>query len=395
MEFSPLPYSASNLREILRCLIIGTISSNVGHQINNNLTGIIGYNTLAQQSRFDQDNTQRYLGRITECCSNAQKLIGAIHSVTENEHNKQLFLRDPADYLSQVIGVCESVFLPQHTFAFQCLDEDPFDLPDPGIKEILLHLVLSVMNCSKADNSVSVVCDSQSPFGVLKSMREIDHLYLIVRARDASEEIESTSDLFSKSGASRSAKDYLQKLRSHTAEFLAATWGGSIRQGRIRGGEYAAEVSFRRSRIIGASHEADFSESVVEKSHAPLRVLLLEDQEVIREFTETLLHEAGWKSAAFQHGGDLLDSLDHLPLDHYDIFLLDIYVPGVSGLEIGKRIRERAPEAKILFYSALADPEDLQRHFTLDDRTQFLPKPFSKSELIAKIEEMTARISTS
>ena len=107
---------------------------------------------------------------------------------------------------------------------------------------------------------------------------------------------------------------------------------------------------------------------------------------MIGGFIRTLLERDGHHVQVFANGLEIDDILKTDALTGTDVFLLDICVPGRSGLEVGRLIREKNPDSKIVFYSALSDIETVQESFRLNNRTQFLRKPFKKEELIEMLE---------
>lgn len=84
----------------------------------------------------------------------------------------------------------------------------------------------------------------------------------------------------------------------------------------------------------------------------------------------------------------MAQALSAMSLDMVDLFLLDICVPGINGLEIGSIIREKDPESKIVFYSALQDENYILDRFVLDEKTKFLQKPFKKEELFNLLQSV-------
>lgn len=70
---------------------------------------------------------------------------------------------------------------------------------------------------------------------------------------------------------------------------------------------------------------------------SPKKILLVEDEDFIRDLYKRQLSLAGFKTDAFGTGNEGLDAALH---NQYDLILLDIMLPGMNGLDILKRIRE-------------------------------------------------------
>ena len=119
------------------------------------------------------------------------------------------------------------------------------------------------------------------------------------------------------------------------------------------------------------------------------RVLLVEDEASIREMVALNLKMAGWevveapsaeRALELMHGGERCDAA-----------LLDIMLPGMDGLSLCETIRRDDSDIGIIIVSAKGQESDKIRGLSIgaDD---YITKPFSVSELIARLEALTRRI---
>ena len=116
------------------------------------------------------------------------------------------------------------------------------------------------------------------------------------------------------------------------------------------------------------------------------KILIIEDEESIAELEKDYLELSGFE-VPIENSGDagLQEALNH----EYDLFILDLMLPGVDGFEICRKIRE-VKNAPILMVSAKRDDIDKIRGLGLgaDD---YITKPFSPSELVARVKAHLAR----
>lgn len=114
---------------------------------------------------------------------------------------------------------------------------------------------------------------------------------------------------------------------------------------------------------------------------ARIKILLLEDEAVIREVIHEYLALAGYAVTAAEDGQSALDILATKP---FDLAVLDIMVPGPSGLEVLSFIREHRPGLPVIMLSALDDEKTQIDAFNLfaDD---YVTKPFSPILLLKRI----------
>lgn len=116
-----------------------------------------------------------------------------------------------------------------------------------------------------------------------------------------------------------------------------------------------------------------------------MRILILEDEAILRntiiEFLESLEHDV----AGF---GDGMSAKDALLKEPFDLLLLDINVPKLNGFELLRAIREERIETPVVYISALVDIEDITKGFTLGC-ADYLKKPFHLRELSLRIDNIS------
>jgi len=113
-------------------------------------------------------------------------------------------------------------------------------------------------------------------------------------------------------------------------------------------------------------------------------VLLVEDEDSVRELTQRVLEEHGYTVLAARHGLDALRLADDVR-GSVDLILTDVVMPYFNGRELVTRLRQRFPSARVLYMSGYAQDtsHDLDK---LDG--QFIQKPFTPSALSRKIREV-------
>jgi len=119
------------------------------------------------------------------------------------------------------------------------------------------------------------------------------------------------------------------------------------------------------------------------------KVLILEDEDSIRGFTVINLKRNGFEVLEATNGNEALDILQSTP--DIDIALLDVMVPGIDGFEVCRRIRETNQRLGIIFLTAKVQEQDKVYALSVgaDDHVS---KPFSPTELIARIQSLLRRV---
>ncbi|WP_042146288.1 response regulator transcription factor [Paucisalibacillus sp. EB02] len=119
------------------------------------------------------------------------------------------------------------------------------------------------------------------------------------------------------------------------------------------------------------------------------KILIIEDEESIRGFITINLKRYGFTVMEVETGEEGLQLLEKNP--DTSIILLDIMLPGIDGFEVAKRIRETNQQMGIIMLTAKTTESDkiLGLVTGADD---YIPKPFSPNELIARINSLLRRI---
>lgn len=118
-----------------------------------------------------------------------------------------------------------------------------------------------------------------------------------------------------------------------------------------------------------------------------MRILVAEDEATIAKALATMLERNKYAVDVVYNGPDALDYISQI---NYDALVLDIMMPGMSGIEVLKRARAAGVTAPTLFLTAKSEVED--RIAGLDaGADDYLPKPFASGEFLARVRALTRR----
>ena len=118
-------------------------------------------------------------------------------------------------------------------------------------------------------------------------------------------------------------------------------------------------------------------------------ILIADDDEDIRALVSTILTKAGFHAEAVEGG---VSALAAARRDAPHIFVLDVRMPDMSGLEVCRQLKahHETADSPVLLISAESSTEDVAAGFAAgcDD---YLPKPFSPRELVHRVDQLLAR----
>ncbi|MFE5331853.1 response regulator transcription factor [Embleya sp. NPDC056575] len=118
-----------------------------------------------------------------------------------------------------------------------------------------------------------------------------------------------------------------------------------------------------------------------------MKVLVVDDDPTVAEVVVGYLERAGFHTA---HAADGPSALDLAAADPPDLVVLDLMLPGMDGLDVCRRLRERGP-IPVVMLTALGDEGDrvLGLEVGADD---YVTKPFSPRELVLRVRSVLRRV---
>jgi len=121
-----------------------------------------------------------------------------------------------------------------------------------------------------------------------------------------------------------------------------------------------------------------------------MNILLIEDEPEVAAFIKTGLEEQQYHVTIVPDG---LEGATTAMEKDFDLLILDILLPGYSGLQVCRYVRTRKKELPILMLTALGTVKD-KVHGLENGADDYLTKPFHFEELLARINALTRRRST-
>lgn len=125
---------------------------------------------------------------------------------------------------------------------------------------------------------------------------------------------------------------------------------------------------------------------LIDTQHGSEMILLVEDEEAVRDLVKVVLQDAGYTVLVAEHPLDAL-SLAQQYAGELELLLTDVVMPHMSGRELFDQLRARHQGMRVLFMSGYTD-DAVVRHGLLTAEVDFLPKPFSPDALTAKVREV-------
>lgn len=123
------------------------------------------------------------------------------------------------------------------------------------------------------------------------------------------------------------------------------------------------------------------------------KILVCEDEETIREFIVINLQRSGYEPVDVGSGEEAIKVFDENK-GEFALAILDIMLPGIDGFEVCKQIRQRSSSIGIIMLTAKSQEMDKVRGL-MTGADDYVTKPFSPSELVARVDAIHRRVTMS
>ncbi len=139
--------------------------------------------------------------------------------------------------------------------------------------------------------------------------------------------------------------------------------------------------------ILDEAEDYSIKSARAEMSGGTESILVVEDEESVRDYSVKLLKMLGYSVIEAKNGQDAIE-IYQSPKINFDLVLSDLIMPDMNGVELTKALKEFRP-VKIIFMSGYRS--DSFVHEILDPETPYIQKPFHPTTLAKKIREVLDR----
>ena len=353
----------------------------VSHELRTPLTTIKGCAGIALGSSSPPTNSEmlQYFRMIDEQADHLRDLVNNLLDMTQIEVGTLPVIIEPADARA-IVDEARMAFIRQgHSNPVEV--ELPYDLPKIAAdgKRIVQALNNLLSNASKYSGQASTI----------KVTASRDDIYVAFSVTDEGRGIpaDQIPNLFKKfsrvENAGRNRGIAGEGLGLAICKGIVEAHGGRIRA--ESGGEgRGTRITFTIPEAAAAVHMRPQDHSTgdqVIRSGDTTKILAVDDEIQVLRLLKTILDDGGYKTLGTGNPDEMMRLVEtEMP----QIVLMDLTLPGTSGFELMDRVRE-VSDAPIIFLSANDQEENMVKALDMgaDD---YIVKPFSPTELIARVE---------
>ena len=386
-DVSEKKHLENQLNRAQRMESVGTLASGIAHDMNNILTPFsLGLKML--EKKIDDEDGQRIIQLLHSSMKRGSDLVRQILDFSRGTEGEKTPLQ--LRYLIQELtGLMGATFPKNITIHVDIPDQLSVIMGDASqLHQLFLNLMVNARDALPDGGNISVIAQNmelKAPMQIMGvTLEPGDYVKLVVEddgigidEKDKEKIFEpfyTTKSMMQGTGIGLSTG--LNIIRSHQGAM-------DIESEVDKGSHFTLYFPALTSEVLPKAVTGE-KKAVDLKS---LRLLLVDDEEKILEVTSEYLKESGLKVDTANSGRAALDCLEN---SKYDLMILDMMMPEMSGMEVLDILHETHPELKVIGVTGaiLSQYDRDQCEIKVDC---LLYKPYSSEALFQAIQEISAR----
>jgi PAS domain S-box-containing protein len=365
---------------------VGRLAGGIAHDFNNLLTIIKGYTELARR-RAEMPELKTDIDRIEDASERAAALVRQLLAFSRRQvlQPKNLDLNSIVSGLEQLLRR----LLGEHIQLRTTLGEDLGTIKaDPSqLEQVLMNLVVNARDAMPDGGRLIVeTCNAeldQKYASEHVTVKPGPYVMLAVSDTGVGMSAETVAHIFEPFFTTKGGG-------KGTGLGLATTYG-IVKQsgGYIWAYSEPGQGTTFKVYLPRFDEEAEVGTRTKVKTAVPRgseTILLVEDDEAVRELTEMVLQSYGYNVLVAEDPGDA-QTLSDTPGAEIALVLTDVVMPKMSGRELVRRLTDKHPHLRVLYMSGYTD-NVITSGGVLEPGLAFLQKPFTPASLASKVREV-------
>lgn len=375
------------LRQVQKMEAVGRLAGGVAHDFNNLLTIINGYSELILDGLPASDPLVDYVEQIRRAGDRAAEMTKQLLAFSRKQMQQPVVLdmnsliRETEKLLHRLIGADIELVLD--------LKSDLWKInADKGqMEQIIMNLILNARDAMPSGGSLVVATNNVELDENFASMhseaRAGKYVLLAVCDTGCGMDKETLARVFEPFFTTKDA-DKGTGLGLATVYGIVKQCDGHIDVYSEPGLGTTFKVYLP---INGADDTAAITPlALTEPRRGNEVILLVEDESGVRSLATQILISNGYHVLEAGNGQEALAAIEQSARE-IELVITDVVMPGMGGRQLIERIRDRLPDAKVLFMSGYTE-DAIVRHGILSSEAEFLQKPFTATALKAKVREI-------
>jgi two-component system, cell cycle sensor histidine kinase and response regulator CckA len=378
--------SERQLRQSQKLESVGLLAGGIAHDFNNMLTAINGYSDLALRGLKEGDPLRNNLKEIRRAGERSASLTHQLLAFSRKQVLKpvvmdiNVLITDTAKMLQRLIGEDIQLITDLDTKIGRVI-------LDPGqFSQILMNLIVNARDAMPTGGKLSIETKNVflEPAFTREHVEFLPGAYVMLEIRDNG------------TGMSDDTRQHIfepffttKEIGKGTGLGLATVYGivkqseGNIEVYSEEGRGTTFKLYFPR--VTEEVEKANNPNTLFDMPSGSEKILLVEDEELVRHLSRQILEECGYIVTEATNGVEALAICDSDC--ELDLLMTDVVMPKMGGRELATKLALMKPDLKVLFTSGYTDDE-IMRHGVIKINTNFIQKPFTPGELANKVREV-------
>jgi PAS domain S-box-containing protein len=382
-----LQASADQLRQSQKLEAVGQLAGGVAHDFNNLLTVINGYSDLLLRRMTQGDDMRTKVEEIKKAGERAASLTRQLLAFSRKQVLQPKVIRlnavvaDVEKMLRRLIG--EDIDLV--TVLEPTLSQIK---ADPGqVEQVILNLAVNARDAMPQGGKLTIETHNVHADDEFTrkhpTIRCGDYVVLAISDTGIGMDAETQARIFE--------PFFTTKEQGKGTGLGCATVYGIVKQsdGNIWVDSEPGKGTTFKVYLPAVLHETPSEPEKAPAAELPPgreKVLLTEDEEPVRRLTKTILEINGYQVFEAADGDEAL-AVHEKHQGEFDLVITDVVMPNMSGPELAESLEAISPGLKVLFLSGYTD-DAIVRHGLLNEKVEFLQKPFTPDALLRKVREV-------
>lgn len=378
---------ADQLRQSQKMEAVGQLAGGVAHDFNNLLTAISGYSDLGLRKLGEGDPLRRNLEEIKKASGRASSLTRQLLAFSR----KQMLQAKVID-LNAIVGEMDRMLrrlIGEDIDLVTLLEPSSCQVKaDPGqIEQVVLNLAVNARDAMPRGGKLTIetghVYLDEAYARAHVSVQSGNYVMLAVSDTGMGMDVETQKRVFEPFFTTKEVGKGTG-LGLSTVYGIVKQSGGSVwvYSELGKGSSFKVYLPVVKESVASGDQKNSNGDSFKGQE----TVLLVEDEEMVRNLTREILEMNGYRVLTASDGEEACRVCDNYDQEIH-LMVTDVVMPQMSGRELTERVSKRRPEMAVLFMSGYTD-DAIVRHGVLDNGMPFLQKPFTPDSFARKVREL-------
>lgn len=359
--------------------ILGQLASSITHDFNNLLTSISGFTEMLEEKLPYDDSLKQIKRNVEQASQLTKELLNFVKEkpVEQKTSEPKILIPIIAVMLKKLLG-------SKVDFKYNCATNGIVPISDTQLEQIILNMALNSKDAMQDGGSFSIKTNSEYFYSdkvIMKNKSLKKGNYFVIEFKDTGSGIsqENIQKIFSPFFSTKTKGTGLGlasciRIAEHANGGINFTTSESGTTFFVYLPILEKQSIEKKQGIIKSTLEFDENTSK--------KVILVEDEELIRNLMKKSLEQEGYIIAPFSNGADALNAIKN---ENFDILISDAVLPGIDGTQLAHAAYSKSNKSKILIVSGYS-LEDLGSK--LPANVNYLAKPFALKDLKEKLKKM-------